>query len=60
MVARCGTVAYRGQVLPMEEDTVQSVSAVVSEMLQDGMKVIAVAQKKWAPPTISPLPMSKI
>ena len=30
----------------MEEDTVQSVSAVVSEMLQDGMKVIAVAQKE--------------
>ena len=46
VVARCGTVAYRGQVLPMEEDTVQSVSAVVSEMLQDGMKVIAVAQKE--------------
>ena len=46
VVARCGTVAYRGQVLPMEEDTAQSVSAVVSEMLQDGMKVIAVAQKE--------------
>lgn len=46
VVARCGTVAYRGQVLPMEEDTAQSVSAVVSEMLQDGMKIIAVAQKE--------------
>ena len=45
VVARCSTVAYRGRVLPMEEGTVQSVSAVVSEMLQDGMKVIAVAQK---------------
>ena len=46
VVARCSTVAYRGQVLPMEEGTAQSVAAVVSEMLQDGMKVIAVAQKE--------------
>ena len=45
-MARCSTVAYRGQVLPMEEGTAQSVAAVVSEMLQDGMKVIAVAQKE--------------
>ena len=46
VVARCSTVAYRGQVLPMEEGTAQSVAAVVSEMLQDGMKVISVAQKE--------------
>ena len=46
VVARCSTVAYRGQVLPMEDSTAQSVSAVVSEMQQDGMKVIAVAQKE--------------
>ena len=46
VVARCSTVAYRGKVLPMEDSTAQSVSAVVSEMQQDGMKVIAVAQKE--------------
>ena len=44
VVSRCGYVAYRGKVLPME-DAKESVSSVVDEMLQDGMKVIAVAQK---------------
>ena len=45
VVSRCGYVAYRGKVLPME-DAGESVSSVVDEMLQDGMKVIAVARKK--------------
>ena len=44
VVSRCGYVAYRGKVLPME-DAKESVSSVVDEMLQDGMKVIAVARK---------------
>lgn len=45
VVSRCAFVAYHGQILPMGEDAMQSVSAVVDEMLQDGMKVIAVAEK---------------
>lgn len=44
IISRCGHVAYRGKVLPMESGA-QSVSSVVNEMLQDGMKVIAVARK---------------
>ena len=44
IISRCGHVAYRGKVLPMESGG-QSVSSVVNEMLQDGMKVIAVARK---------------
>ena len=44
IVSRCRYVAYRGKVLPME-DAGESVSSVVDEMLQDGMKVIAVARK---------------
>ena len=44
IISRCSHVAYRGKVLPME-DGGQSVSSVVNEMLQDGMKVIAVARK---------------
>ena len=44
IVSRCRYVAYRGEVLPME-DVGKSVSSVVDEMLQDGMKVIAVARK---------------
>ncbi len=45
IVARCGFVSYRGEVLPMESERRQSVASVVDEMLQDGMKVIAVARK---------------
>ena len=44
IVTRCRFVSYRGEVMPME-DAGESVSSVVDEMLQDGMKVIAVAQK---------------
>lgn len=43
--SRCSHVEYRGKLLPMGQDARQSVSSVVGEMLQDGMKVIAVARK---------------
>ena len=45
IVARCSHVEYRDEILPIEKGGVQSVSSVVDEMLQDGMKVIAVARK---------------
>ena len=46
IVSRCSYVEFRGEILPMEKDRMSSVDSVVDEMLQDGMKVIAVAQKK--------------
>ena len=46
IVTRCKYVEFHGKILPMEKDGMQSVSSVVDEMLQDGMKVIAVARKK--------------
>lgn len=46
IVTRCSNVEFRGKTLPMEKDRMQSVVSVVDEMLQDGMKVIAVARKK--------------
>ena len=46
IVSRCSHVEFRGEILPMEKDRMSSVDSVVDEMLQDGMKVIAVAQKK--------------
>lgn len=46
VVARCGFVEYRDAILPMDEDKMRSVASVVDEMLQDGMKVIAVARKR--------------
>lgn len=46
VVSRCSYVEYHGEILPMEKEGIQSVDSVVDEMLQDGMKVIAVARKK--------------
>ena len=46
IVARCSHVEFRGEILPMETNGMESVASVVDEMLQDGMKVIAVARKK--------------
>lgn len=45
IVARCSHVEYRDEILPIEKDGMQSVSSVVNDMLQDGMKVIAIARK---------------
>ena len=46
IVSRCSHVEFRGKILPMEKNGMQSVASVVDEMLQDGMKVISVARKK--------------
>ena len=46
IVSRCSHVEFRGEILPMEKNGMQGVASVVDEMLQDGMKVIAVARKK--------------
>ena len=43
VVARCGYVEYRDEVLPIDNGGMQSVVSVVDEMLQDGMKVIALS-----------------
>ena len=59
IVSRCRYVAYRGEVLPME-DVGESVSSVVDEMLQDGMKVIAVARKNVGQQNRITPPMKRI
>lgn len=43
---RCGFVEYKGNRNVMEEDGLVSVHAVVDEMTEDGMKVLAVAYKE--------------
>lgn len=43
---RCGFVEYKGDRNVMEEDGLASVHAVVDEMTEDGMKVLAVAYKE--------------
>ena len=45
VVRQCGYVEYRGTVKEAGEDALRDAHAVVDEMLEDGMKVIAVAVK---------------
>lgn len=42
----CSYFEYRDQVSPISEDMLESVSMVVDDMLNDGMKVIAIARKE--------------
>lgn len=45
IVSRCTHVGYYGRRLPMGETARRDVGAIVDDMLQDGMKVLAVAIK---------------
>ena len=49
VLARCSHVEYRGEIFPIEKDSLRSAASVVNEMLKDGMKVIAVARKSIPP-----------
>lgn len=44
--SKCSFVEYQGNLLPITEDGRNSVADVIDEMLEDGMKVIAVAKKE--------------
>lgn len=46
VVSVCGSVEYRGSVIGAGEDPVSEAHKVADEMLEDGMKVIAVAWRK--------------
>lgn len=43
--SRCSYIEFNGEKIPIDEDSKSNVDAVVLDMLQDGMKVIAVAKK---------------
>lgn len=45
IISRCTQIKYRDKIFPMTDRETTNVSAIVDEMLQDGMKVIAVAEK---------------
>ena len=45
VVARCSHAGYRGERIPIRPDMLSSVHAVVDEMREDGMKVLAVAAR---------------
>ena len=46
VLQRCKKVRYRDAEYDIEEDALRSVYAVVDEMLEDGMKVLAIAYKE--------------
>lgn len=54
VVSRCRYAEYRGEKLPMGSDAAQQVAMVTDEMLEDGMKVIAVACKTMDKPSLTP------
>lgn len=45
ILKQCSYIEYKGRILSIEKDSFQSVSSIVDEMLNDGMKVIALARK---------------
>ncbi len=54
VVARCAWVSYRGERHEIGDDADVSVHEVVDEMLEEGMKVLAVAAKRMDKSTILP------
>lgn len=48
VVERCKYIEHNGKILLMEDDAYASVHAITDEMLEEGMKLIAVAYKKFA------------
>ncbi len=54
VVARCTHVAWRGETYEMGEGDAGGASAIVDEMLADGMKVIAVARRRMDGECITP------
>ena len=49
----CTKICFKGQVLAIDDDKEESIHAVVDEMLDDGMKVLAVAYKPFNGDTLS-------
>ena len=42
----CDRVEYQNQILPIQDDAKKNMDEIIGEMLEDGMKVIAVAKKR--------------
>ncbi len=52
VVSKCRFVEYRGKTAPITEDINESVHAIVDDLTEDGMKVIAVAYKNTSAETL--------
>ena len=47
VLSHCSHIRYGGQVYEIKEDPMSSVHGIIDEMLEDGMKVLAVATKEF-------------
>ena len=54
VTARCNRIFHRGVLHPIQEEGFSSVHAVVDDMLEDGMKVLAVAVRETSQTTLIP------
>ena len=54
ILARCQQVAYKGTLTPIGADALESVHAITDDMLEDGMKVLAIATKQLSHSEIAP------
>ena len=54
ILERCSTVEYRGEKFDKGTDAVRSMHEIVDDMLEDGMKILAVAKKEIDQNTIHP------
>ncbi len=50
---QCTKISFKGQVLSIDKDKEESIHVVVDEMLDDGMKVLAVAYKPYEDESLS-------
>ena len=54
VLERCGSIEYKGEILKTGSGALRSVHEIVDDMLEDGMKVLAVAKKTIEKDTIHP------
>ncbi len=54
VVSRCRYVSYQGKLFPAGRDAMKNVHATVDDMLEEGMKVLAVASKRLHAGTLRP------
>ena len=54
VLEKCSTVEYKGELLEKGSDAIRSVHEIVDDMLEDGMKILAVAKKEMNKTTIHP------
>ena len=50
VLKRCSGAEYKGAIIPVTRESAASMNEVIGEMLEDGMKVLAVARREYRAP----------